>query len=90
MILRLHQPRAPFDSGLGGSLDPVGTPTVYISDVEGRFFYNSGNRYFSVTTQTPPAFVQHFPVLNFNPTAGVVCASTPVDGQATPLTDVCK
>ncbi len=75
-------------AGPGNPQLPAGTPTMYITDVEGRFFYNSaGHAYFTVTTQTPPAFVQHFPVLNFNPPAGVVCAGTPINANTRPLTD---
>ncbi len=80
---------APIDAGPDDPQLPVGTPTVYITDVEGRFFYNPGGHpYFDIATQTSPAFVQQFPVLNFNPTAGVTCASTPINGDTRPLTDV--
>lgn len=69
-------------------LVPNSTPTIYVTDVEGRFFYNgSGSHIFNIGTQTPPAFVQHFPLINFNPSASYNCNGTVVGSNTRPLTD---
>ncbi len=68
-------------------LVPDSSPTIYVTNVDGRFFYG-GDVIFTASTQTPPAFTQVFPLINFNPPAGYTCNGTPVDGETRPLTDV--
>ncbi len=68
-------------------LVPESTPTIYVTNVDGRFFYG-GSTTFSVGTQTPPAFTQVFPLINFNQPAGFTCNGTPVGANTHPLTDV--
>jgi hypothetical protein len=66
-----------------------GTPTIYVTNVDGRFFYNaSASAMFNVGTQTPPAFTQQFPLINFNPPGGYACAGSTVTSGTRPLTDV--
>lgn len=78
----------PVDAGLDGSINVISTPTIFITDVEVRVFYNDeGHSNFLITTQTPPAFTQHVPVINFNPTAGVICTPGPINALTRPLTD---
>jgi hypothetical protein len=66
---------------------PNSTPTIYVTNVEGRFFFG-GSPIFNVATQTPPAFTRNFPLVNFNPPAGYTCNGTYVDANTRPFTDV--
>lgn len=66
------------------------TPTIYVTNVDGRFFYPPGGTQTAVvivTTQTPPAFTQRFPLINFNPPQSYACASATVYSFTHPLTD---
>jgi hypothetical protein len=70
--------------------EPADTPTVYVSSVDGRFFYNPTNSdQFVLTTQTPPAFDQQFPSINFDPSSLAGCsAATPIGQGTRPFTDL--
>ncbi len=67
-------------------LVPDTTPTLYVTNVGGRFFYG-GSTSFDLGTAIPPAFTQEFPLINFNQPGGFTCNGTPVGGNTHPLTD---
>ncbi len=71
--------------------NPTNTPfPLLITSVDGRFFPNTGNICtFSVTTATPAAFSEQFPVVGFNPPGGVSIGCPGSANESThPFTDV--
>jgi RHS repeat-associated protein len=57
--------------------------------VTGEFFLSDGSGTFDTPTSATPAFVQEFPVINFNPPAGTIPGNTSaVDVNSRPFTDV--
>ncbi len=71
---------------------PTDTPfPLLITTINGRFFYNPDNnsQNFNVTTATPPAFAEQFPVVAFDPRSDIElgCPHTANDSTR-PFTDV--
>ncbi|MGA2084000.1 MAG: DUF2341 domain-containing protein [Terracidiphilus sp.] len=57
--------------------------------VTGEFFLSDGSGTFDTPTSATAAFVQEFPVINFNPPAGTIPGNTSaVDVNSRPFTDV--